>query len=81
MTEDRYALLAAAANPRRANEADAVELSRLFAAAFQIDPIFDWIARPGPKRAQALEQFFFWLLRTRAIPFGETWMSDGVAAA
>jgi ribosomal protein S18 acetylase RimI-like enzyme len=79
--EDRHALLAAAANPRRAREMDAGPLARLFAAAFQTDPIFDWIARPGPKRAQALEQFFFWLLKTRAIPFGETWVSEGVAAA
>ena len=79
--EDRHALLAAASKPRRASEADAVLLSRLFAASFQTDPIFDWIARPGPRRAQALEQFFFWLLKTRAIPFGETWMSEGVAAA
>jgi len=81
MSEERYALLAAAAKPRRATEADTVSVSRLFAAAFQTDPVFDWIARPGPKRAQALEQFFFWLLKTRAIPFGETWMSEGVAAA
>jgi ribosomal protein S18 acetylase RimI-like enzyme len=81
MSEDGHVLLAGAANPRRASDADAVSLSRLFAAAFQTDPVFDWIARPGTKRAQALEQFFFWLLKTRAIPFGETWMSDGVAAA
>ena len=79
--ESRHVLLAAAARPRRARESDAVPLSRLFAAAFQTDPVFDWIARPGPRRAEALEQFFFWLLRTRAIPFGETWMGDGVAAA
>jgi len=81
MSEDRHALLAAAAHPRRASEVDAAPLSRLFAASFQTDPIFDWIARPGPKRAQALEQFFFWLLKARAIPFGETWMNAGVAAA
>jgi ribosomal protein S18 acetylase RimI-like enzyme len=81
MSEHRHTLLAAAAKPRRATDADAGLLSPLFAAAFQTDPIFDWIARPGVKRAQALEQFFFWLLKTRAIPFGETWMSEGVAAA
>ncbi|HEY4944172.1 MAG TPA: GNAT family N-acetyltransferase [Rhizomicrobium sp.] len=83
MNEDRHALLAAAANPRRATENDAAVLSRLFAAAFTADPIFDWIARPGPRRATALEQFFFWLLKVRAIPFGEVWMSAdaGVCAA
>ncbi|HUO88581.1 MAG TPA: GNAT family N-acetyltransferase [Rhizomicrobium sp.] len=75
MSEDRNALLRAASNPRRATENDAAALARLFAAAFTADPIFDWIARPGPKRARALEQFFFWLLKVRAIPFGEVWMS------
>ena len=74
--EDRHTLLAAAASPRRASEKDAETLSRLFSAAFLTDPVFDWIARSGPKRAAGLERFFFWLLRTRAIPFGEVWMSD-----
>jgi GNAT superfamily N-acetyltransferase len=67
--------------PRRAGEADAGVLARLFAAAFLADPVFDWIARPGVKRAQGMERFFFWLLRMRAIPFGEVWMSEGAAAA
>ena len=35
----------------------------------------DWIARPGAARARALEQFFFWLMRVRALPFGEVWMA------
>jgi hypothetical protein len=77
---DRPALVTAASQPRRAHEADAAMLSRLFAAAFLSDPVFDWIARPGPKRARALERFFFWLLRARAIPFGEVWTSEGAAA-
>jgi ribosomal protein S18 acetylase RimI-like enzyme len=82
MSEDRHALLAAASAPRRATDADTPVLSRLFAAAFTTDPIFNWMARPGPRRAQVLEQFFFWLLKTRAIPFGEVWMSaDGNVAA
>jgi ribosomal protein S18 acetylase RimI-like enzyme len=82
MSEDRHALLAAARAPRRATVDDAPLLSRLFAAAFTADPVFNWIARPGPRRAQVLEQFFFWLLKTRAIPFGEVWMStDGNACA
>jgi GNAT superfamily N-acetyltransferase len=75
MSKDRHALLAAASAPRRATEADASSLSRLFAAAFTADPVFNWIARPGPRRPHVLEQFFFWLLKTRAIPFGEVWMS------
>ena len=82
MSEDRHALLAAASAPRRATDDDAARLSRLFAAAFTTDPIFNWIARPGPRRAKVLEQFFFWLLKTRAIPFGEVWMSaDGNVCA
>jgi ribosomal protein S18 acetylase RimI-like enzyme len=76
MSEDRHELLAAASAPRRATDAEAPVLSRLFAAAFTTDPIFNWMARPGPRRAQVLEQFFFWLLKTRAIPFGEVWMSS-----
>jgi ribosomal protein S18 acetylase RimI-like enzyme len=75
MSEDPHLWLAAAAAPRRATDADAPVLARLFAAAFTTDPIFNWIARPGPRRPQVLEQFFFWLLKTRAIPFGEVWMS------
>ena len=80
--EDRHARLSAAANPRRANDADVGSLARLFAAAFVRDPVFDWIARPGPKRAAGLERFFFWVLKARAVPFGEVWMApDGCAAA
>jgi ribosomal protein S18 acetylase RimI-like enzyme len=75
MSDDRNALLAAASNPRRATMDDAGVLARLFAAAFTTDPVMDWIARPGAGRARALEQFFFWLMRVRAIPFGEVWMA------
>lgn len=81
MTEEHQTLLAGAAAPRRANDADAGVLSRLFTAAFLTDPVFDWIARRGPGRAPALERFFYWLLRIRVIPFGEVWMSEGAAAA
>jgi ribosomal protein S18 acetylase RimI-like enzyme len=80
MNEDRHVLLAGASNPRRAKDADARALSRLLSAAFQTDPVFDWIARPGRRRAQVMEEFFFWLLKTRALPFGEVWTGDGVVA-
>ncbi len=79
-TDDRHARLEAAYNPRRAKLEDAGALSRLFSAAFYNDPVFDWIARAGPRRAQVLEQFFFWLLHVRAIPFGEVWMSENADA-
>ena len=80
MSEDRHALLAAAANPRRATLDDAGTLARLLAAAFTTDPVMNWIARTGPGRSRALEQFFFWLLRVRALPFGEVWMAPDAGA-
>lgn len=80
--DERHARLKAASRPRRVNDADVGVLARLFAAAFADDPVFDWIARRGPKRAAGLERFFFWLLKARAVPFGEVWMAeDGCAAA
>jgi ribosomal protein S18 acetylase RimI-like enzyme len=74
--DERHQRLEAAYHPRRAKAEDAGALARLFSAAFYADPVFNWIARPGPRRAEVLEQFFFWLLHVRAIPFGEVWMSD-----
>jgi len=79
--QERHERLQAAAAPRRANERDDEVLSRLFAAAFLHDPIFDWIARAGPKRAAGMERFFHWLLKSRVIPFGEVWMSEDAAVA
>jgi len=65
---------------RRATPEDARRISFLFAAAFARDPVFNWLARTKG-RAEALSQFFLWVTRERAIPFGETWMtSDGCAA-
>jgi ribosomal protein S18 acetylase RimI-like enzyme len=75
MNDERQALLARAANPRRATPNDTAALSRLFASAFLADPVFDWIARTGPQRAQGLARFFHWVLEVRAIPFGEVWMA------
>jgi ribosomal protein S18 acetylase RimI-like enzyme len=78
---ERHARLRAAADPRRATADDAAILSRLLAAAFLNDPVMDWIARQGPKRAAGLERFFFWLLKVRALPFGEVWMAQDASAA
>lgn len=75
MNDERQALLARAANPRRATPNDTAALSRLFAAAFLADPVFAWIARTGPQRAQGIARFFHWVLEVRAIPFGEVWMA------
>lgn len=80
MNEDRHVLLSGASNPRRANESEARALARLLSASFLADPVFDWIARPGRRRPVVMEEFFFWLLKTRALPFGEVWASEGVVA-
>ena len=67
---------------RRATQSDVPRIARLFAASFTDDPVFDWLARTGAKRQQALQRFFAWILERRTVPFGETWMSaDGLAAA
>jgi len=76
MSEDRHALLAKAASPKRATPGDAARLAQLLAAAFSTDPVMNWVARPGPRRAEGLRRFFYWLLTVRALPFGETWMSE-----
>ncbi len=55
--------------------------ARLFTAAFARDPVFDWIARPGPKRARGNGSVFLLAAETRAIPFGEVWMNEGASAA
>ncbi|HEY1638718.1 MAG TPA: GNAT family N-acetyltransferase [Rhizomicrobium sp.] len=76
MSDARHEMLAWAANPRRATQADVTPLAKLFAAAFLADPVMDWIARSGAERPQGLEGFFHWLLAVRAIPFSEVWMAD-----
>jgi ribosomal protein S18 acetylase RimI-like enzyme len=81
MSEDRHERLALASNPRRASLADTEKLARLFSAAFLNDPVFDWIARAGAKRAIGMERFFYWLLQVRAIPFGEVWMAEDASTA
>ena len=67
---------------RRATLADAPRVAQLFAASFARDPLFDWLARAGPSRQHALQRFFRWMLESRALPHGETWLTaDGLAAA
>lgn len=80
MSDERLRLLAEANRPRRAHIGDARQLARLLAAAFATDPVMNWIARRGAKRAQGLERFFYWLLTARAIPFGEVWMAPSGGA-
>ena len=81
MSEEQSRRLRAAATPRRATRDDTDRLARLLTSAFLGDPVMDWIARPGPKRAAGVSAFFTMLLQ-RAIPGGEVWMSeDGAACA
>ena len=80
MNEDHARRLQAASAPRRATLDDSDRLTQLLTAAFLNDPIMDWLARPGPKRAAGLTAFFSRLLRRRAIPAGEVWMSDDGSA-
>lgn len=66
--------------PRRATMSDAGDLARLFAIAFHIDPVFNWMARNDGTRLPALQEFFHWILAERSISYGEVWMTDGAAA-
>ena len=67
---------------RRATPADVPRIARLFAAAFARDPVFDWLARAGRGRQPALQRFFGWIVETRTLPHGETWITaDGHGAA
>lgn len=79
--EERHRYLIDAANPRRAGARDAPQLARLLAAAFASDPVMNWVARRGPRRAAGMERFFYWLLTARAIPFGEVWLAESGGAA
>ena len=80
MDEEAAKRLRAASAPRRAKPEDASHLTQLLTAAFLNDPIMDWVARPGPKRALGLTALFSRLLLERAIPQDEVWMSaDGSA--
>jgi ribosomal protein S18 acetylase RimI-like enzyme len=76
----RHIRLAAAIHPRRAAQADAAALAKLFASAFVADPAMGWVARSGARRRDGLERFFHWVLTVRAIPFGEVWMADDASA-
>jgi len=67
---------------RRARLEDVSRIARLFTASFAQDPIFQWLARSGKGRDAALQRFFYWTMRERSLPHGETWMTeDGMAAA
>ena len=62
MEEEHSLRLRAASTPRRARLEDAGPLTQLFTRAFLNDPVMDWLARSGPKRASGAEAFFFRIL-------------------
>jgi ribosomal protein S18 acetylase RimI-like enzyme len=67
---------------RRARYRDAPRMARLFAAAFDADPVFDWLSREGKARGAALQRFFHWILEDHTLTHGECWVSaDGLSAA
>ena len=70
---------AAAATPmRRATPRDVPRIANLFAEIFAQDPVFDWLVRDGDAREPALQRFFGWILESRTVPHGETWITaDG----
>ena len=73
--------MSADAAMRRATRHDVPRIARLFAAAFARDPVFDWLVRDGDARLSALQRFFGWILESRTVPHGETWVTaDGMAA-
>ena len=67
---------------RRATPDDVPRLARLFTAVFANDPVFSWLTREGRSRNVALERFFLRILKSRTLPYGETWLAaNGLAAA
>ena len=73
--------MSADAAMRRATRHDVPRMARLFAAAFARDPVFDWLVRDGDARSSALQRFFGWILESRTVPHGETWITAGGLAA
>ena len=73
--------MSADAAMRRATPDDVPRVARLFAAAFARDPVFDWLVRDGDARSSALQRFFGWILESRTVPHGETWITAGGLAA
>jgi ribosomal protein S18 acetylase RimI-like enzyme len=82
MSAFQPALYAAAPSVRRATLEDLPRIARVFAAAFATDPVFRWLTRDRRSYHAALERFFLWTLRSRAVAQGETWLAvNGLAAA
>jgi GNAT superfamily N-acetyltransferase len=65
---------------RRATEADAEQVTELFALAFYDDPTWSW-AFPDADRRLAQHRAWWGLLVHSALPYGWVWLADDGAAA
>lgn len=66
---------------RRAIRAELPQVGRVLAAAFDDDPVWDWMAGPSPHRADRAAR---WFTTEAAIAFaghGEVWVDDEVRGA
>lgn len=66
---------------RRARAEEREEVARLFAAAFETDPVMSWLLRRDEYRDAARELMFRTLLGYFGFPGGEVWIEAGHRAA
>ena len=68
-------------SPRVASLGDVDRLSAKLAAAFESDPVFNWLIPNGARRLRRLERFFRLELRHVVLPTGRAWTAHGRAGA
>src|SRR5262249_10892231 len=66
---------------RLGTPSDLDRLSAVLGAAFEEDPIFEWLIRNGRGRRERLVRFFKLELEHVVLPTGAAWTTDGVAGA
>jgi GNAT superfamily N-acetyltransferase len=64
-----------------ASRADVAPLARALAAAFEDDPIFDWLLPNKRRRPDKLLRFFTLELESVVLPSGTAWMSPEASGA
>ncbi len=64
---------------RLANDADAPEVGRVFAAGFREDPVMCWVFSE-PDRTRKITNLFTFLAHESLVPLGATWVLPGSAA-
>ncbi len=66
---------------RGATADDAEEIGRILRAAFDDDPLINWIVRQDERRSEAIEMLFRELARYEYLPGGECYIAgDGTGA-